>query len=489
MQAKRTQKRQLDEYLRATIAGHAPGHRLPSATMLGSRFGLSRVTVTAVMEPFVARGELVRRVGSGTYVAPLPSAEPATFPVAGQGSSAERFAQTLEAMITDGVVRQGQALPSVKYLARTYHVSDKTVIAAYRHLVSKGLVVKVGKRFWNQSPGEIVRPRGTREVFLLVHDEEELQRVFSRRTFGAIYRLAEDMLCAHGFSVRYAFFAELEQLNRQWRRTPPYGLICYHADESDMSVLSRYVRPLRSRYGRQMPVLIEWLPYDLSTEPYPFPYFSMQQMTLAVAQTLAYFMRRNGFHAADLVIRQERFYGEKDSGLMLIDYLWIMEEALRMVPELALRLVVVKDRPENTLEGFLSYREPRRHHVSTVTLANHLTHGSPERIVFVDALQRIVPPRRGERFLYITHLDQDGAALLDLLARQGIAVPRQVSLISTDNNPSYYHLGISRCEIDWYGLGSLLAHAIIQDFPVRFDSRNRLPVRAQVLEKLTHRGQ
>ncbi len=488
MQSKRIQKKLLVEYLRATIGEQAPGYRLPSAATLGTRFGLSRVTVSAVMRPFVARGELVRRVGSGTYVAPLPSAEPATFPLAGQGSSAERFARTLEAMITDGVVRQGQALPSVKYLARTYRVSDKTVIAAYRRLVAKGLVVKVGKRFWNQSPGEIARPRGMREVFLLVHDEEELRLVFSRRTFGAIYRLAEDMLCAHGYTVRYAFFADLERLSRQWKRTPPFGLLCYHANETDMAVLSRHVRPLRTKYRGNMPVLIEWHPRDLNRTPYPFPSFSMQQMTLAIARTLADFIGRNGFRAADLIMRQECFYGKEGEGLVLIDFLWIMQEVLRIQPGCKLRLAVIKDRPENTLEGFLAYRAKKSHIVDVIEMANCIARGAPDRMVFVDSLEQLVPPRRDSRFLYITHLDEDAAGLLALLARAGIDVPRRVSLISTDNDPSYYHLGISRCEIDWYGLGSLMAHAIIQDFPVRFDHRNRLPVRAQVLEKLTHRA-
>lgn len=58
--------------LRAEIAGGAllPGRALPSERDLSGRTGLSRVTVRKGIATLIAEGLLVRRAGSGTFVAP-----------------------------------------------------------------------------------------------------------------------------------------------------------------------------------------------------------------------------------------------------------------------------------------------------------------------------------------------------------------------------------------------------------------------------------
>ncbi|HVE80229.1 MAG TPA: GntR family transcriptional regulator [Gemmatimonadaceae bacterium] len=50
--------------------GLAAGHRLPSARTLARDLGVSRNTVEAAFAQLGAEGFLVRRVGSGSYVAP-----------------------------------------------------------------------------------------------------------------------------------------------------------------------------------------------------------------------------------------------------------------------------------------------------------------------------------------------------------------------------------------------------------------------------------
>ena len=49
---------------------HSAGRRFPSEAELVRRFGVSRITVTKVMEALVADGLVVRRRGSGTFVSP-----------------------------------------------------------------------------------------------------------------------------------------------------------------------------------------------------------------------------------------------------------------------------------------------------------------------------------------------------------------------------------------------------------------------------------
>lgn len=58
--------------MRELIAGSRPGDRLPSERELSTRWGVARMTVRHAMDTLVAEGLVVRRQGSGTYVAPQP---------------------------------------------------------------------------------------------------------------------------------------------------------------------------------------------------------------------------------------------------------------------------------------------------------------------------------------------------------------------------------------------------------------------------------
>jgi hypothetical protein len=66
-----------------------------------------------------------------------------------------------------------------------------------------------------------------------------------------------------------------------------------------------------------------------------------------------------------------------------------------------------------------------------------------------------------------------------------VKVPAQLSLLSLDDDPDYHHLGLSRCELDWEGIGYLMAHAIIGDFQVPTTEEGVIRARARVVEKLT----
>ncbi len=58
--------------MRELIAGSRPGDRLPSERELSTRWGVARMTVRHAMDTLVAEGLVVRRQGSGTYVAAQP---------------------------------------------------------------------------------------------------------------------------------------------------------------------------------------------------------------------------------------------------------------------------------------------------------------------------------------------------------------------------------------------------------------------------------
>lgn len=479
-----SQRRALRRWLDTTIAAATPGTRLPSDSSLVRRFGLSRATVAAAVGELVRDGSLVRRRGSGTFVAPLPDPCADSSPLLPVHNAVDRLVERLQAMLADGTVRRGQALPSITYFTHQYHVSRRTVIDAYRRLAERGLIVKIGKGFWNQGPDDIVTPPGHREVFLFVHSEDELSRVFVEGRYAAALRVMEDLLWAHGYLVRYTFYDRLPALARLWRLEPPYGAFFCNVKEAEHAQLRRLVHPLRRRHGNRLPVLLEWRPADIRRVPHPFMHVSELDITLTLVQTCADHILRCGLPAGDFVIRQEDFYRVGMRTMLLYDFIWLRAAIKHRIPSFDFRLVVLKARPDFTKEGFFATADiPTLTQtagwygpVDVATLARET--------VFIDTLDEIIPTRRTP-LLYFTQHDRDAASIIDRLARRGITPPRQAALLSADNDPACYHYGISRCEVDWQGLGHVLAHALIGDRPVPSKPNHLLGVRARVLEKMT----
>lgn len=71
---------QIRHEIRTAIASGAlaTGDRIPSETELVRRFGTTRATVTRALQELVYDGTIIRRVGSGSFVAPAPAPAPET---------------------------------------------------------------------------------------------------------------------------------------------------------------------------------------------------------------------------------------------------------------------------------------------------------------------------------------------------------------------------------------------------------------------------
>jgi GntR family transcriptional regulator len=95
------------------------------------------------------------------------------------------------AMILDGVLKEGDALPSVRTVAAEYRVNPLTVMKAYQQLVDEGLVEMQRGR------GMFVNP-GARELLLQGERQKFLSQEWPRIS-ESIQRLgltAEDLLRA-----------------------------------------------------------------------------------------------------------------------------------------------------------------------------------------------------------------------------------------------------------------------------------------------------
>jgi GntR family transcriptional regulator len=80
------------------------------------------------------------------------------------------------AMILDGVLKEGDPLPSVRNVSADYRVNPLTVLKAYQQLVDEELVeTKRGRGMFINAGARQMLLRGEREKFL----EEEWPRVYA----------------------------------------------------------------------------------------------------------------------------------------------------------------------------------------------------------------------------------------------------------------------------------------------------------------------
>jgi GntR family transcriptional regulator len=95
------------------------------------------------------------------------------------------------AMILDGVLKEGDPLPSVRTVAAEYRVNPLTVLKAYQQLVDEELVeARRGRGMFINAGARTLLLRGEREKFL----DEEWPRIYS--TIQRLGLRAEDLLDA-----------------------------------------------------------------------------------------------------------------------------------------------------------------------------------------------------------------------------------------------------------------------------------------------------
>lgn len=93
------------------------------------------------------------------------------------------------AMILDGVVKEGDPLPSVRHVAAEYRVNPLTVLKGYQELVDEGLVeTRRGRGMFVNAGARQLLLRGERQKFL----EEEWPRI--QATIQRLGLTAEELM-------------------------------------------------------------------------------------------------------------------------------------------------------------------------------------------------------------------------------------------------------------------------------------------------------
>lgn len=472
----------LDSWLRQRVASSAPGERLPTNAQLARTWHLSQTTVRTVLHALRDEGLVVSTPGRGTIAAPTePNPDTTLHP---PQSSSESLVQTLSHAIGRGDLKRGDPLPQVKAMCVQYHVTPTTVAAAYRSLMERGLVARVGKRYWVGSVSQVAEPVRWRDAVFFYHDDQSLEDFLKRMMWRPGLDELEAELQACRVKLSYAPCSSLHERWEHWRgtRTFPAGLVVASNDTPYVTDTVEWLTSARAPRGIRAPRIV--IAGAKATRlRRGLHYFTHGHVPTMRARRVAEFCCEHSFRNLWVCtgFPRHRMSAERD--------------ALRLVPEIAtrspntaLRLVVPRsDRvhsPRGFLDALASHHSPRYLLALAGKHRSTSFHELAELVSMVDSLDNIVRDVPASTLLYSLGADQ-AADMLQSCREHGIAVPQHASILSDSDEQRYYHLGLSSCKPDWRTIGYLMAHALIGDIPIERSSRGFIRTNALIVERTT----
>jgi DNA-binding transcriptional regulator YhcF (GntR family) len=467
----------------AALAAASPGARLPPDRAVARSLGVSQRTVASALRAMAVEGAIVRIHGSGSF-APGQSAGP---PLESPGAAA-RLRAEIQSAINRGVFQIAHPLPLLKYLAKRYRVSPRTVSAALAILHSDGAIVRAGRRSWVGSIERAGRIEGAADVTVVTRSREEARTLFSSGPYALAYRHAESLLSGAGLRVSVVTQDELAGCGRAWARgkQSPYGLIVARADVTVMREVVTQTGGLRRR-GSMPPMVVDWDAPASDTVPGNARLLTRSSMSTTLARTLAHFAasRAGAYRRVVVFLRADDPHDLRNSCLWSAGTALRLDAELRYAePSITCHLVFLGKvaRPyraslESIVEPSIATRLLSKYaHTDVAAMAGH--------VAFEPELERAL--RTSGRSTLLAFRDTlQAQAARDWCAARGVRVPGDVGIIALDSDPRTYHLGISRCEPDWERTGFVIAHALIGDVDLERTRRGFLRQGARVVEKAT----
>ena len=472
----------LTAWLEEQLPKLSPGARLPTDNQLAEMFGLSATTVRRTLKQYRDAGRLVRYRGKGTFV---PSSGPPAA-VSAPTSSSQNVAGHLRASICEGSLRRGQALPPPKQLVHAFEVSHATVRAAYEQLVRDGFAVKVGRRHWVGAFPEALGSGATGNMYLVARERSDFESIFRGDFLTQAYQKMERELLANGYALLFASIRELRDLIRQWQahKSLPRGLVFHGMDDRRYAQIRPALDRLASvanRLGRPRPrVLLDWRLNTSPRRPHGTDVLCRGNLLTVRARAVAGYLVRQHHRCA-------LFFGAPGQILPLGKE---RAELRHLDKDFAFHLAVLTASAKpGTRQAVLD--EVRavfdRNPVLARILGKYET-VSQETVVaetvvvkdFSEAYETLP-----EASAWVFDKDSEAAVALAWAQRRQIRLAGNIAIVSYENNPEFYHLGLTCCCPDYEQIGYQMAHTLINDFPVAHTSRGFIKANALVVPRRT----
>jgi len=344
----------------------------------------------------------------------------------------------------------------------------------------------VGKTFWVGEFESLLTPQVYRDIYFFNPESSNFSTAFNTDEISQAYHYLDRTLQKHGFLLQFKTFAELPGLLKKWQDTHsrPAGLIFYSLHTGTYSQLKPVLFPFLSDSRIKelgVPVLIDWRAGVLEPTPAGISVLHRGNILTAMARQLAHFLVNKGY--GNIL-----FFEEDEHKYMwqYHYYLRIRREIHRLNPRIACR-AIIKPAGSGKRKDFLDRYQKK------VLASNITTYGQFKGPALKALFDEFITTRSGfskalslgKNTIWLFPFTARAGAALTWLEKNSIKVPDDISVLALENYPTYYHRGLSYCDLDHDRIGYLMAHSLIRDFPVEKSTRGYIRTRPRVVEKLT----
>ena len=478
-------RRNFIAWIEKRIESGRPGSALPTQKQLAERFDLSRETVRRILKEYRDRGKLCSIPGKGTFLFPAERTEVTGDEPVRRGST-QQLTEELVRSINRGVLKRGQALPQVKTVQLQFHVSTATVIRAYRNLESRGLVSRIGKRYW-VGGFSIRKARGTEKYVYLYHTPDfDCTSLFNDPRTGFALREVEQELQACGVRLRFMEYADLVQfMNRghMQHREAPLGMIVIWVTRERYDELLRWHR--RRRRTTPIPNML-FVGTRVPTVDRLVHYFLDGTIHTSRARELVRYCVEKNYSRVSVL-----FNPRHSAQNSLRDIIRLMPELLHVNKDADIAFHILDKPPESTADYLLKHLTTMVEHIGDYLhgiLSKYRETPVEElcsRISFAPNPSALFSRAKESSPLWICTDDRTASMAVSWCREHRVAIPREVGIMGIQNRPDYYEYGISACVPDWRSIGYLMAHAVMGDIAVERTRRGYLRTPVTILERLT----
>jgi hypothetical protein len=323
-----------------------------------------------------------------------------------------------------------------------------------------------------------------KEAVFFYREEDVFRTLFSGGNNSRAFKRMEYELLKYGYSIKYVHIKEAETLLEDWLRArrSPNGLVflkikqnLYESIRAPLQKLVRFMdhraptvlfissgRPLRDRIKKMNHILLGG---NTFTE---------------LCRAVARYLHENRYRKLTL------FYDQNRRGHTIIAYLKIRPEILRLQRDFVFQQVI-KPReetasPKEFIEKHIAEDVEKKGTISKYEYTPPLA--LEKDMIITNDFRKTYRSCLDSQVWVFAH-DEDAAAALDWAEKNGIEVPEELSIVGLDNNPLFYHRGISSFEEDWDTIGYLLAHSVIGDFPIKKTGKGLLRTPAIMFNRNT----
>jgi DNA-binding transcriptional regulator YhcF (GntR family) len=480
-----TRAQEFQQWILAEIAKLPPDTCLPPDRELSVQWGLSTITVQRVLAKLRDEGIVIRIPGKGTFTPNRDKVGMTTLQIkAGtqRESSVEHLVSSLVRLISEGVYRKGKALPPVKFVRNQFKVSSETVTTAYQRLEQLGYVEKIGKSYWVGRLDQLMTQHAVQEVFFLRFGTDDFQDIFNSEPIALAFQKMERELYNAGYFLHPQKAENLPDLAREWEAKwrYPAGIVFYAVEPKHLPFLREFFEKHGPSLRNRVRILVHGAHGNL-TELVPHAQvFLRGNVDTEKARVLAYYLLNAGYREANFCI-------DESDLTEFVDVRFFLKIALsvkNIIPDFVFRFVI-RPKPGSTVrlafadhldDNYRTYLKSKYPNANVENLESHVSFSTDPFAACAE--------HPGTR-IWIFFRDQMAAEAMDWLRARGKSVPQDVAIAGFQNDPRYYHLGISTCGPDWDNMGYVMAHAIVGDIKLAKSRKGFVKVRCHMVDKLT----